>query len=225
MNNKNKEKGFTLIELIISIGLMSGIIYSSYSSLTKIIRSKKLVEQNRKTLLIANAVISRMILEIQKISKEKHLLDPEKKVFLLGQSDSLSNGESSSSITFLASNVGQYLPNKKHNTPLVEISYRVATNPDLAPNQEIETFYLIREETPNLNDYNEALEYKMSFPITDNLISLNFSYYDEKNEEWLNEWEDQRDLPLQIRFTIKLLGENNKIKTYSTTVPINTSKK
>ena len=87
----DKNKGFTLIELIISIGLMSGIIYSSYSSLTKIIRSKKLVEQNRKTLLIANAVISRMILEIQKISKEKHLLDPEKKVFLLGQSDSLFN--------------------------------------------------------------------------------------------------------------------------------------
>ena len=66
MSRRRKHSsGFTLVELVIAISILSVILTVAYSSLSYIIRTKKLLDDRRDVSAVANAVLLRVSREIQ----------------------------------------------------------------------------------------------------------------------------------------------------------------
>ena len=223
--------GFTLIELVIAIGILGLVLTVAYGGLSQIMRSKKMLDDGRDSSLVANAVLLRLTRELQMAYRDDQtfLLPPRDKIddqsgpqpVLLGEEDKLGNGEPGDSITFLALEGGQYLPDGGTHSGVVQITYRVEEDPDQSAASS-NTYYLIRDETPHKSDPKEAYRYSMIFPITSKLVSLAFDYYDPEKDQWTTKWGDEQKnkLPLMIRFTLAIQSPLGRINSYSTVVPV-----
>lgn len=223
------DKGFTLAELMISVLILAIISTLAYRSLSAIIRSKQILDQERDVLMIANSVLSRVTKEFQRATNRK-LLPPggntasayKQDVYLIGEDKKMGSGDADS-ITFMADEVGQYVSDDQHNTSMVQIGYRVEKNPDLKETSGKKTTYLlIRDEVPDIKPYDKAFKRRMTFPVTDKLISLNLSYYDKDNSQWLNEWDQTKaaKLPAVIKVTIELENLAGQPRSFTTILPV-----
>jgi hypothetical protein len=198
----------------------------AFSALTQISRTKRALDDERDATLVANAVLTRMTRELQLISSQEKLLPPAgssgkaypKEVNVIGESKNLSGGESGDSITFMASDAGQYVPDGLTHAGVVQITYRVEKDPQ-APTGGDSTFYLVRDEVPAIRPPDKAYAKIMTFPITRDLVGLRFRYFDGKS--WRSDWdENQKKLPMLIRFTVKIRSPAGKVYTYTTMVPV-----
>jgi hypothetical protein len=116
---------------------------------------------------------------------------------------------------------GQYLPDGGAHSGIVQISYRVEKDPD-QQNGPNSTYYLIRQETPYIRPFDKAYQKTMIFPITRDLVSLEFRYLDKEDGGWSNDWgKDTRiNLPRLIHFSLQLRSPRGTIETFATTVPM-----
>ena len=135
---------------------------------------------------------------------------------LLGES-----GPNGTSITFLAKEAGQYIPDGGTHSGVVQINYRAAKDPDKKDAQD-SGLLLIREETPNTKPLIKACKNILRFPITSNLMGLEFRYFDGKSKEWSETWDSQRAvrLPDIIQFTVRLKSPAGEIQTYTSAVKV-----
>lgn len=62
---KRDSAGFTLIEIVIAVSILAAIVGVAYGSLTSIMRSKKLLDEERDLRAVANSVLTRMTRELQ----------------------------------------------------------------------------------------------------------------------------------------------------------------
>lgn len=224
----SRSSGFTLIEVIISLSIMVFVCSVMYTTLEQVMRTKGYLDEERDLGTLANTLLNRLTRELQLATSQEHLMPPrgnlEQKypetVDLLGKHESMGNGLSGDSITFLANDGGQYVQDGLTHSGLVQITYRVAEDPEQGGrSSEDATYYLIRDEVPYSRDYESAYKKIMTFPITRDLLSLEFMYYD--GEKWATEWDDQRrQLPRLVRFTLKIRSTSGKPHTFSTVVPI-----
>ena len=228
--------GFTLIELVIAIGILGIIMGIAYASLSQIIRSKTALDDERDLSMVANAVINRLSRELQLVyygDGRENLLPPRNNLkgpspsstTLLGEQRSLSNGEAGDSITFLASEAGQYLPDGGTHTGIVQITYRAEPNPEQSSDTD-SVFFLIRDETPKTRPYDQAYKRTMTFPVTSRLVGLEFKYFNGDKEEWASSWgqNGESKLPLIIQFSFSLRSPAGKIRTYASAVPVEASR-
>ena len=212
MNNLNK-KAFTLIEIIIAISIMSLIFYVAYRAVTQIGFAKAEIEDQRDTLQIANTILTRFARELQLVSDYQQLEDPSLEGYYFFGSDEAEDG-------------GQYVPDGLTHSGLVMISYRVVRNPERTKSGAEETFVLIRDEVPNTKPYEKALEKRMTFPITDKLVSLNFEFFDHSARSWQNDWKEKfqdkaiNKVPGMIRIKIRIMTNSGKIMTFATAIAI-----
>lgn len=231
--NLRTESAFTLIEIVISISILSVIMTITYSGMTQILRAKNILDDRRETNSVAYSLINRITREFQLAYSGIGLL-PDREVpdgpqkpsdyNMVGENKSLSNGKRGDSITFVALEGGQYLPDGGTHSGLVQITYRVAEDPDRdesLPKQ----YLLIREETPHPNNksqFERAFAKTMIFPVTENLISLEYRYYDPEKEEFLDAWdpEQNRKLPSQLEIKLELVSPAGELNSYITTVPL-----
>ncbi len=216
--------GFTLIEIVIALGISVLIFSVMYGSLRQMMRTKALLDDERDLGAVANAVIDRLTRELQLTTYQQKLMpqrgDLQHKyaddVHMIGKHETLSNGESGDSLVFMANEGGQYVHNGVTHSGLVQIGYRAAPDPE-SPDDE--GYYLVRDETPFSPNYDTAYEKLMTFPVTRSLAGLEFAYYDGKS--WHNEWsEEQHKLPRLVKFTVKLRSPAGIVHTFSTMVPI-----
>ena len=216
------QSGFTLIELIMAITISTIIVSTIYSCLSHIMRTKVMVDNEREIGYIANSVIERLTRELQLIitDGEQKLLPPKNKtsdtyakgVTVIGEKDS---------IVFLANDAGQYVHDGITHSGAIQITYRVATDPEENKRYSTPTYSLIRDETPFSFNYENAYKNTMTFPITSRLIKIQFSYFDEENNTWKSQWtKDDKGQPRLIRFNLQLLAPNEETRNFTTTVPI-----
>jgi len=233
---KWRAQGFTLIEIIISISILTIIMTVGYSSLSGILRTKVLLDDRRESRLIANSVLTRLTRELQLAYSGFPLLPPLKKdetgdepkrrnssrINLVGEENYLDDQRPGDSITFLALEGGQYLPDGGTHSGVVQISYKVKEGPEKYDGEKPRTYYLIREELPYIRPLEKAYEKIMIFPITKNLVSLQFRYYDSEEEEWYSSWgEDERvRLPALVKFSLALKSSSGKVSSYTTSVTL-----
>ncbi len=239
---RNCAAGFTLIELVISIALLTVIMSVAYSSLTAIVSSKAALDDGRDADLAANSLLLRMTRELGSIELKPSNgnLNPcppsppasASHTPVLGLRETLRNGERGDSISFIASNVGQYLPDGGTHTGLVQITYRVE---EVSENPEaIQSYRMLREELPypgpskakagsNLPPgASPACSEMFRFALTERLTSLKFEYYDQQNQRW----EDSigsGSVPARarlVRFSIKLTSPLGIERLYASSVPI-----
>ena len=223
-----REAGFTLVEIIISLALMLFIASIAYSSLQGIIRSKTILDDRRESRLLANSVLKRITRELQLAYAGIPVLEPEEsrkystRTYLVGEEGTQQGSTPADTITFMALEGGQYMPDGGTHSGVVQITYRVAEDPDNRTIDGEKTYYLIREEMPNIRPYKTALKKVMRFPITKNLLSLQFRYFDPEQEEWVSNWgaDTRVELPSMVKFSMTLISESGRKRSFLTAVPL-----
>ncbi|NMC61976.1 MAG: prepilin-type N-terminal cleavage/methylation domain-containing protein [SAR324 cluster bacterium] len=227
---RRRERGFTLIEIVIAVSILVVIMTTAYATLTQIIRCKKVLDDSRESKTIVNSILLRMTRELQ-LAKAGVRLLPDREdlnkinnsnLNLIGEAKLLPNKQNGDRITFVAAQGGQYLPDGSAHAGDVQISYRVEENPEEATN-EGRSYYLVREELPYITPAKKAYEQAMIFPITDQLVSLSFRYFDGRTNKWVNSWggtPNTMKLPKLIEFEVKIRSLNGKIEAFKTAVAI-----
>ncbi len=222
---QKRQRGFTFLELIIAIAILAMIMGVTYSSLSQIIRSKKLLDDARDSKAIADAILVRLTREFQLAFPDGALMPPANKLTqpypgqprVLGAAKPGRDNANLDSISFLALEGGQYLPDGGSHTGVVQITYRAEPDPEDRTGQRI---YLIRDEVPYTRPYESAYKKRMTFPITNNLVSLSFRYYDEKTETWVSEWGQppRTWIPSIIKFSFQIRSPLGKVNEYESMI-------
>lgn len=179
---------------------------------------------------IANSVLTRMAKELQ-LAVKRPLLPPPSSAASAAAAPAPGaasgpkpcfQGTSSiegSSVTFIAKDAAQFVPNAGTNSGIVQISYRTAKDPDQA---DPSLLSLIREEIPNIKPVARAYKNALRFPITNNLVALSFRYYDNQDKQWVQAWDEARmmRLPAIIEFTVVLRSPLGTTQSYTSAVKV-----
>lgn len=224
-----RRNGFTLVEVVIAIGILGVMLAIGYGTLRNILVSKQLLDDGRDARLVADAVVGRMSRELQLAFEGTALLPPRSnmnqpyssRISLIGEAESIDADAKADSITFLALEGGQYLPDGGTHSGIVQVSYRMVETP---PEQAVgdSKYSLVREEVPYIRPAKRAYRRSVVFPITDRIESLQFMYLDDNKDEWVDSWGSagREGLPGQVWFSITLKSGTGKISTYATTIPM-----
>lgn len=225
----NNSAGFTLIELVLAFGLLALIIGVSYGALDGMLKTRALLDDGRAAEALANSIITRFSRELQLADARETLLpnrsDPDTKfptnVCLVGLDSGLPSQNQGDGISFMARGAGQYVPGGSGYSGLVKITYRVEQAPERRAGNT-QTYYLVREETPAIKPLTRAFEHTMIFPITSELVSLNFRYYNQEDDTWYKDWgtEQHTGVPSIIEYAIKLRSPAGQIQSYIGAVPM-----
>lgn len=229
-NLKNKSQfGFTLIELVIVITILSVVMGITYSALNQLMRSRKFLDDQREIDIVASSLISRLSRELQLASRDYSVLplpseDSNRvrpRLNLVGESKSIEKSDSADSIRFMALDGGQYLPDGGTHSGTVEINYRIEEDPDQA-NSQVQTYLLIRQETPNIRPIEKAREKVINFPIAKNVLSLRFRYFSSENDQWYETWgsDGREGLPDRVSISFKLRSPLGDVREFVTAVAI-----
>ncbi|MCB0333751.1 MAG: hypothetical protein KDD55_09655, partial [Bdellovibrionales bacterium] len=147
---------------------------------------------------------------------------------LLGEREQIGD-TTFSKITFVALSGGQYMPDGATHTGMVQISYYVRENPDYDPARHPSKYVLIREETPYTRPFDKAYEKQMIFPLTEEIIGFDLFYFDADGMKWHETWGEEGSqatdgLPAMIQFTLSLRSERGKEESFTTAVPLRSSR-
>lgn len=237
--------GFTLLEVVLALAILSAMMGIGYSLTRNVIRVKFTLDDKRDGMYIANSVINRLSRELMLTLGDKPLLPPPSEVppggaaatgtpppkssapqiMFLGETKSSPLGTRGDSITFVALEAGQYIPDGGTHSGVVQITYRVEEDPEQRGNRE-RTLLLVRDEIPYRQPSEKAYKNALRFPITNSLIALEFMYFDKKSREWVSSWEQDRigRRPDAIQFSITLASPSGRRETYTSVITV-TSKK
>jgi type II secretory pathway pseudopilin PulG len=242
-NRERSESGFTLLEMTIVVSIMIIMMALSYEVLQGLITSKQILDDKRDGMFIANSVLTRLSRELQLSVGEQSLkrilpscdnIAPQSasgpgpqptptgpRQVIVGEEKSVGINSRGDTLTFLAAEAGQYVPDGGSHSGVVQITYRVEPDPDQQRLQD-PTFLLIRDEMPSRAQADLACKAALRFPITKNLVALEFQYFDKKANEWTTSWTDQRSLKLpdMIQYKISLRSPGGEITTYTSAVAL-----
>lgn len=225
-----RQGGFTLLEVILAISILSIMLTLSYQVLTGILRSKQILDDKREGMYIANSLLTRIAKELQLTVKRPLLPGCES----ISSAPNPNQGQSRApyistqtvdggmSLSFIAQEAGQYIPDGGTHSGLVQITYRPAKPPPEDDVQDKDIFYLIREEIPYTKPLETACKNALRFPIANNLAQVSFKFYDARNRAWSDMWdaENSRRLPSIIQFTAILQTPLGKRETYTSAIKL-----
>lgn len=236
---KPLRNGFTLLEVTIAISILSVMVLLNYKTIRGLIEAKLLLDDKRDGMFIANSVLTRISREIQLATSQRALLPPcdslgpvpagaaaagtaapdpaAPRLVFKSEESGIGAGPS---LTFLAKEAGQYIPDGGTHSGIVQITYRIEEDPDQRGARE-RTLLLVREEVPHRLPATRACADVIRFPITKNLVSISFQFFDKRAEEWSASWSNEKSvrLPNIVQFKLTLATPQGQ-ETYTTAVPI-----
>lgn len=235
LRRRESQIGMTLIEVVTALAILSVLLVVAYGSLSSINRSKRAIDDYQDVYLVAQSLLRRVTRELQLVTCDKGadtnctrgrgVLPPEDKPdektgpMLLSES---SRGGKESSITFLALEAGQYLPEGDTRSGMVQITYRLGK-----VNRDDKLSSFIRDEIPYLFPPQEAYKKRITFPVCKNVVSFDLQFYQRDADVWSSEWgtkpNSQSNLPTLIKFSLVLRSENGMDLPFETIVPVRTS--
>ncbi|MCP5464602.1 MAG: hypothetical protein H7A33_06225 [Deltaproteobacteria bacterium] len=210
ISKRGGEGGFTLLEILIAIGVLAAMTLTMSSIMTGI------VEQKNKARDRANLNHS-VQMTMAKISDDLRLAFVADKKFF-GQDNYYLSGfkGTSSSINFSTMSHVHFLKNKKE-TDQVHVGYFLKKN-------EQGNMDLMRRETDHLVD--DLEEGGKAFVLLPNVKDVSFEYYDSNKKDWQQSWDTESvsnlgRLPQMVKVTLVVLGafesaasDERKEKTY-----------
>ncbi len=219
--------GFTLIEVVIAIAILAVMMTINYRILRGIVEAKKQIDDRREGMYIANSILTRMSKEIQ-LAVKRPLLPSQNAAAGVGGQPSQQRvflGTSSldgASITFMARDAGQYVPDGGTHSGVIQLRYSAQRDPEQTDSSLLA---MVREEVPSIKPIARAYKNALRFPISNNLKSLNFRYYDGQEKQWAATWDDQRanKLPTIVEYTIELQTPGGIIQNYTGAVKLHSS--
>lgn len=217
---KINSKGFTIIELIFVISILTIVITISYGSLTQILRTKQVLDDERDARSVLNSILFRFSREFQMAKSDYPL--PRAAIskvsgwgskWFIGEPKLLSDSAHGDGVYFIVekSDLGGT------GSTLQQIGYYLEEDPEA-----LGTYILIREEVPYILPAEKAYEKLLRFPITRGVTSLRFRYYDRDKKEWSNEWGDSKrsDIPSVIEYSISIKTKDGSAASFKGSVAV-----
>ncbi len=236
-----QEKGFSLVELLMVTMLLAVMTSILYGTLTGIIRGKNLIEEQKSTTRVAQYVLGRMVRELsgrvreplsdyvdEENAEEESIEATEENPagtkgaeYLRGENGKKGQYDSDK-LRFVSSRAGQAYYGSLSNYGMVEVEYSLQDDPQsdkISLNDE-KSLVLVRVEQPaGVKNTDIIKERIVRFPISENIVSLNFRY--RKNGAWEDSWsEAQSILPEAVEISIKLKTDGGRVETYKTAVAL-----
>ncbi|MBS2029041.1 MAG: prepilin-type N-terminal cleavage/methylation domain-containing protein [Deltaproteobacteria bacterium] len=217
-----KNAGFTLMEVMIAVAIVSimgGLIYASFGPM---LRAKEVIEAESEHYRGIQVALTRMSREISMAFMSNdfdHTRWRDKSdmpTFFSGDSEQLS-------FTAFA-HQRRYKDAKESDQAVFE--YRVGRNPEAELGESTHDV-LIRRENPLLEAETDSCkrgggrsdDCGVEMVLSDDVKKIKFEYYDDNRHEWVEEWDTRRErdrLPERVRITITSVDENGKDINYST---------
>lgn len=225
-HKRKLQSGFTLVEVTIAIGILAVMGLINYNMIINMVESKAAIDDQRQSVFVANSVLGRMTRELQLAGKDPRLPPPcdnptaqRQNATLLGQSGG--QGTEGPSISFSAKDAGQHVHNGNSHSGAVQITYRAAPDPEAKGDKDA-SMMLIREEIPNQAPFDQACKEAIRFPITNQLVNMEFKFFEKRSGEWSNEWTGQKaaNLPDIVQFTVWLKSDKGRISSYTSAVKL-----
>jgi prepilin-type N-terminal cleavage/methylation domain-containing protein len=224
---KNLSVGFTFLEVVIAISILAVIMGTTYSALNQIIRAKKILDDSRDGKAIADALLTRLLRELQLALAEQPVMPPKKQLNQpipgaprLTATRSEKQGRSFAELTFVTKGSRQLLPDGTRQADIVQISYKTVES--ISQNASDPQLMLIREETPYIRPFEEAYKRTISFPVANDLLSFEFLFFDEDTSQWIINWPPKSaarpKLPAMIQLLFKIRSPLGAQQTYSTVI-------
>lgn len=231
LGSHSTKNAFTLIEVVIAITIVAIMTTIIFSAVSKISRVKQTLDDQRDAAMIANALLTRLTAELQRITTDEKLMPLKSQLdmpfpantHVYGQNQKLASDTQADEITFVAKDANQYIPNQAALSGVVQIRYFVAQDPDRrsSTTDGAPIYSLIRHEAPVLNDPQVAYQHELIFPITHQLAGLNFRYLNRDEARWEDEWDRGKgQLPDVIALTVKIRSPLGRLFSYMTSVPV-----
>jgi general secretion pathway protein J len=204
--------GFTLMEVMIAVAivsLMGGLIYGSFGPL---LRAKEVIEAESEHYRALQVSLSRMSREASMafIStafdharyRDKH----DMPTFFTGERDRLS-------FTAFA-HQRRYKDAKESDQAIFE--YKMGRDPNEALGSRTGDVLMRREKAILDEEYSRG---GVEQVLSEDVKKLRFAYYDDQKHEWVEEWDTRRDrdrLPERVKITVVSTDETGKDREYTT---------
>lgn len=225
-----REGGLTLVEVTIAVAILAVMVSLNYKVIMGIVRAKAIVDDQRDGMFIANSVLTRISRELQLATKLGGTIvqcDPSappasgNPPVFLGEQQSGGGPARGDSLTFLAKEAGQYVPDGGTHSGLVQITYRVEADPEQKGSKD-PSLLLVRDEVPASKNKERSCGNAIRFPITKYLASLEFQYFDKRNNEWVQEWTGPKSftLPAIVQFSLGLRSPEGRVDVYTSAVAL-----
>jgi prepilin-type N-terminal cleavage/methylation domain-containing protein len=217
-------RGFTLIEVVLAIAILAVMMTINYRILRGIVEAKRQIDDRREGMFVANSLLTRLSKELQ-LAKRTPLLPalnptagagtptPQQNVFIG------TNSIDGASITFMAKDAGQYVPDGGTHSGLVQLRYFAAKDPE---QKDSTLLSIVREEIPKIKPITRAYKNALRFPVNENLKALSFRYYDGQDKQWVDTWDDARStrLPTIVEYTVLLESKLGLQQSYTGAVKL-----
>ncbi len=200
--------GFTLLEIIISVGILAVILTLIYGTFNSSMRAFAVMENLGDAYGQARLVLNRMSEEIGSIYLSKN--NSNMGTGLLGE-DGEEDDLPFDSLHFTSLSHVRWVKDSRESE-LCEIGYYLETD------RETEKSFLFRREDWNVDGTLE--EGGVALELAEGIDGLNFRYHD--GAEWVDEWDSKaRDgLPKAIEVILLMKDPNQKRIRFSNIIPI-----
>lgn len=238
-------RGFTLIEVLVALGIFAGMAVFLFTTAGGFARGKKLLDDRRSLELLGEQVLYRLTTEVANAYSGRSLSllqQPGQQAVPAGAQPSPGNGEEvqqgggalstvfrgvpaevggddRDSLTFILEHGGQFLPEQQGHQGAVQVTYRLSPDPESRTGVS-----LAREEVPLISPPEAALKRRMLFPITNQIRSFRCRYFRREKQQWSASWGDvpeRTGTPDLVELQVTLVSPGGALTTsYTTAITI-----
>lgn len=206
---KAKNKGFTLLEVLLSLALFSIIALTTIKQITLIRNTKDAAFRDIDAYSNARAALNAMETDIRQAF---HILFVDLGIFAqqrLGQNNpvahTLIEGKKSELVLTTLSHRNYF--SEKRESEQTEISFRLQSS------RTSKYSTLVKREAELIDD--NLFEGGNNYTLLENVVSLEFKYFDPKSGKWQDSWNSDEGafkdkFPSSIKITIEVAGERSK---------------
>ncbi|NIS60473.1 MAG: hypothetical protein GTO13_07200 [Proteobacteria bacterium] len=200
--------GFTLLEIIISIGILVVILTIIYGTFNSSMRAFTVMENLGDAYGQARLILNRMSEEIGSVYLSKNNSNPG--TGLLGE-DGEQDDLPFDSLHFTSLSHVRWVKDSRESE-LCEIGYYLEKDP------ETEKSFFFRREDWNVDG--TLQEGGVVLEMAEGVDGLNFRYYD--GEEWVDEWDSKarNGLPKAIEVVLLMSDQSQKRIAFSNVIPV-----
>lgn len=207
MKLHRSEQGFTLLEMLVAVVIISvilGVIYGSFAGTS---RTYALLEANEDVYQTAQTFLGMISRELRSAYFNPNV---SQGFMGIGTEDDLEEKETDS-IYFVTRSHRRSRTNAKEGF-LAEIGYFFDTETLTDEKQLFKSIDATVDE--DIQDGGTL------YPLTDRVDSLKFSYYDKKGDTWLEEWDGQKmgRLPDRIQVELDIRDDGDHVTHFRTTI-------
>jgi general secretion pathway protein J len=194
-----KSNGFTLLEVLIAVAIMSVIVTVIYATFSTTGRNVERAETSRDATDLARTLVAKLSNDIANAYMNPDMNAPVTTTIFLGKKVRPDTGNEKVAYDELSLTTltNWRTPNSKE-TDLWEVGYYFKQKPDGTGSG------MMRREKRELSKDSPALEGGVEYEMTDQVASLRFRYYN--GSTWTDEWDSrtQQRLPNAVEITLVL---------------------